>query len=98
MAPHIGRIAFHLGFLVLVLALFCLPFLEVGSAEFVVDLIAIAMASMFLGLVVWSVRREVKRSTLKGKGDADVPGCRGEASQEGQGCAGGKKGDTNSKD
>ncbi|MGY4706293.1 hypothetical protein ACVNPS_00860 [Candidatus Bipolaricaulota sp. J31] len=97
MAPHIGRIAFSLGLTVLLLALFCLPFLEPGSAEFVVDLIAIAMATAFLGLVAWSVRREVKKTISEGgKDDALCGG--GETPQEGQGGVDGKKGDAGPED
>lgn len=59
MEPHVGRIAFTLGIFVLVLALIPLPFLRRDSAEFTVSLIAAVLSSVFLGFVVWSVRRQV---------------------------------------
>lgn len=60
MAPHVGRIAFRLGMTVLVLALIPLPFLRVGSAEFVVDVVAHGISSLFLLLVSLEVRRQAR--------------------------------------
>ncbi len=71
MAPHIGRIAFNLGFLVLILALIPLPFLEPGSAEFVVDLVALGASAIFLGLVAWDVRRQARLSMGRPRRDGD---------------------------
>lgn len=65
MAPHVGRIAFTLGIFVLILALLPLPFLKRGSPEFVVDLIALAAISIFLGFVIWDVRRQARISRMK---------------------------------
>lgn len=59
MEPHVGRIAFTLGIFVLILALIPLPFLRRDSAEFTVSLIAAILSSVFLGFVIWSVRRQV---------------------------------------
>ncbi|TFB07939.1 hypothetical protein E3V08_06245 [Candidatus Atribacteria bacterium MT.SAG.1] len=59
MEPHVGRIAFTLGIFVLILALIPLPFLRRDSAEFTVSLMAAVLSSVFLGFVVWSVRRQV---------------------------------------
>lgn len=63
MAPHIGRIAFTIGILLVTLSLLPLPFLSRGSPEFVVDLIALVLSSTFLALVVWSVRRAARLPT-----------------------------------
>lgn len=60
MGPVIGRIAFTVGLFLVIMALIPLPFLEWGSAEFVVDVIALATSGAFLGYVVWRVRREVE--------------------------------------
>lgn len=66
MAPHIGRIAFNLGMLVLIFAIIPLPFLEPSSAAFVVDILAIMVAAAFLGFMPWNVRREAKKARWKG--------------------------------
>ena len=67
MAPVVGRIAFNIGVLLIVLSLIPLPFLPVGSAEFIVDVIALVCSSIFTGLVVWDVRRQARLS-MKSKG------------------------------
>ena len=58
MAPHLGRIAFNPGMLVLVMAVISLPFLALGSAAFVAALVALVVAAVFLGIVAWHVRRQ----------------------------------------
>lgn len=65
MEPHVGRIAFTLGIFVLILALIPLPFLRRDSAEFTVSLIAAVLSSVFLGFVIWSVRRQVRILRVK---------------------------------
>mgnify|MGYP000412653075 CR=1 FL=1 len=60
MAPTVGRIAFTLGVLLVTLSLLPLPFLPIGSAEFVVDVIAFVLSSIFLALVIWDVRRQAR--------------------------------------
>ncbi len=74
MAPHIGKAAFHLGMTVLVLALIPLPFLRPGSPEFVVDLIALAAATTFLGLIAWLVRRETRTGNRGGRESRETEG------------------------
>ena len=49
-----------MGVLLVTLALIPLPFLPVGSPEFVVDVIALVLSSIFLALVVWDVRRQAR--------------------------------------
>lgn len=58
MAPHLGRIAFNLGMVVLIMAIIPLPSLSPGSAAFVADLIALVVAAVFLGIVAWHVRKQ----------------------------------------
>lgn len=70
MGPVLGRVAFTVGIFLVILALLPLPFLEWGSAEFVVDVLALAMSSAFLGYVVWRVRQEVRM----GLGERDREG------------------------
>jgi len=65
MDPSIGRVAFNLAFLFLVMALIPLPFLDVNSAEFVVDTVALIISALFLAIVTWEVRRQVKMTKLK---------------------------------
>ena len=60
MAPLVGRLAFTIGFSVFLLALITLPFLKLNSAEFVADVLALFLSGIFLGLVVWSVRRATR--------------------------------------
>lgn len=60
MAPTIGRIAFTIGVFLVTLSLIPLPFLPVGSAEFVVSVIAFVLSSIFLALVIWNVRRQAR--------------------------------------
>ncbi len=60
MELYTGKLAFTLGIFILIFALIPLPFLHRGSAEFMADIIAIIVASSFLGFVIWSVRRQVR--------------------------------------
>jgi len=60
MEPYIGRIAFNIGLFILILAMLPIFFLDRSSAEFVIDMIAISVTSIFLLLVVWDVRRQAK--------------------------------------
>ena len=60
MEPHIGRLAFNIGMLLLVLCIFSLLMVRRGSAEYYIDLISLGIIIFFLSLVVWDVRREAK--------------------------------------
>ncbi len=71
MAPIVGRIAFTIGVFLVILSLIPLPFLPVGSAEFVVSVIAFVLSSIFLALVIWDVRRQVRLPS--GKPEAKPP-------------------------
>jgi len=63
MEPHVGKVAFNLAMLLLVLISFSLLIVRRDSAEFVVGLIALGISLAFLGIVVWDVKRQVKAST-----------------------------------
>ncbi len=65
MAPTVGRIAFTIGVFLVTLSLIPLPFLPWGSAEFVVDVIAFVISSIFLALVIWDVRRQARLPVRK---------------------------------
>lgn len=60
-----SKIAFTVGIFILILALIPLPFLRRDSPEFIVDIVAIIVSLVFLGLVIWNVRRQVR--TFKNK-------------------------------
>ncbi len=63
MAPAIGRLAFTVGLTLFLLALAALPALPPGAPAFVVDVLALLISGGFLALLIWSIRRQVARST-----------------------------------
>lgn len=65
MNPVIGRIAFNLGITILILAILPLFVINPDSAEFYVDIMALIFISIFLGIVIWDVRRQVKREYVE---------------------------------
>lgn len=71
MAPAVGRIAFNIGVLLVILSLVVLPFLPRDSAEFVVDVIAFVLSCIFLALVVWDVRRQARLPRRKPPGSGE---------------------------
>jgi len=62
MQPYIGKIAFTLAILNIFLALIPLPILNRNSPEFIVDLLALSFSFIFLIIVVWDIRKQVKRT------------------------------------
>jgi hypothetical protein len=66
MEPYMGRIAFNIAFLLVLLSSFSLPFLKPDSAEFVVDVLALAISLTFLLVVVWDVRRQSRKEITIG--------------------------------
>ncbi len=72
MDPSIGRVAFNIAVLLIVLSLIPLPFLDRDSAEFVVDVLALVISATFLVIVTWDVRRQVKMVQLKTEKDEQV--------------------------
>jgi len=60
MEPRIGRLAFNLAFVVLIFALVPLFFLEVNSPEFVEAMLTLIFDSLFILLVTFEVRRQVR--------------------------------------
>ena len=61
MNPTVGRVAFNIAILLVVLSLLPLPFLNRKSAEFLIDIIALFISLIFLAIVVWDVRRQVRK-------------------------------------
>ena len=61
MPPEMGRSFFRIAFFVTLVSGVLLPFLTPGTAEFVVDVLALGVGLVFMGLVAflarWSVRR-----------------------------------------
>ena len=70
MEPHMGRVAVNIGVLLVVLSILPLPFISMDSAEFVVDVIALAISLVFLAFVTWEVRRQVKLAVPPGSESA----------------------------
>jgi len=64
MNPIVGRIALSMAILFILLSLIPLPYLLIRhshSAEFVIDIFALCFSLTFLFLVVWDIRRQVKK-------------------------------------
>jgi preprotein translocase subunit Sss1 len=61
MPPEMGRAFFRIAFFVTLVSAVLLPFLSPGTAEFVVDLLALGIGFVFIGIVAffarWSARR-----------------------------------------
>ena len=64
MDPNIGRIAFNIGITLLILAILPLFIISWDSAEFYVDIIALIFISIFLTIVIWDVRSQVKKEYM----------------------------------
>jgi len=68
MNPIIGKIAFTMAILFILLSLLPLPYLlsyviTKGrlTASFIVDVIALCFSLIFLFLIIWEIRRQVKK-------------------------------------
>jgi len=57
MSPEAGQAWFRLGTFLVLMSLVSLLFVERGSAEFVVSVLALLIGLAMLGLVAWIVRR-----------------------------------------
>jgi len=57
MSPEAGQAWFRLGTFLVLMSLVSLLFVERGSAEFVVSVLALLIGLAMLGLVAWTVRR-----------------------------------------
>mgnify|MGYP000235729898 CR=1 FL=1 len=64
MNPVIGRVAFTLAIILLLLSVIPLFFLNPNSGEFIVSTIALLFSLTFLILVIWDVRKQVKRTAV----------------------------------
>jgi hypothetical protein len=60
MDPQIGKAAFTLALFVIIPAVILLPLQAPGSAEFVVTLMALVVGLLFLGIVIFVVRRAIR--------------------------------------
>ena len=65
MDPNISRVAFNLGILIIILCLIPLPFLDMNSAEFIVNILALLFSIAFLIFVTYDVRRQAKAFSKK---------------------------------
>jgi|YelNatPaOPRAMG01_1025707.scaffolds.fasta_scaffold127130_2 hypothetical protein len=62
MEPFIGRTAFNIGVFLILLSIFVMPFLKRGSVEYIINIIALGISITFLCVVIYIVRREVKKN------------------------------------
>lgn len=61
MAGLVHRVGLQLGITVLILGLLVLPFVERGTPEFVVNLLGVLFAAIFVVLMWYSGRRQAKK-------------------------------------
>jgi len=71
MNSHTGKLVFTIGILMFIFALIPLPFLQFGSAEFVIDIIALILSLSIIIFVIYKVRRQVR---LEKEGLTKQPG------------------------
>ena len=61
MSPQMGKYVFRIAFFITLVSAVLLPFLTPGTAEFVVDVLALGVGLVFIGVVAflarWSARR-----------------------------------------
>ena len=57
MSPEMGRGFFRVAVFITLVACGLLPFLSPGSAEFVVDVLAMGVGILFMGVVAFFARR-----------------------------------------
>lgn len=60
MPPEMGRSFFRIAFFVTLVSAALLPFLTPGTAEFVVDVLALGVGLVFVGLVAFFARRSAR--------------------------------------
>ena len=58
MDPHTGKLMFTIGIFIFIFSLIPLPFLQPGSAEFVIDILALILSLAILGYVILNVRKQ----------------------------------------
>jgi hypothetical protein len=56
MSPELGRAAFRIGFFITMVSAVLLPFLSAGTAEFVVDVLALVIGLAFIAATAVMVR------------------------------------------
>jgi hypothetical protein len=60
MPPEMGRAFFRIAFFVTLVSAALLPFLSPGTAEFVVDLLALGVGLVFIGIIAFFARRSAR--------------------------------------
>ncbi|MGQ4895091.1 MAG: hypothetical protein ACP6IQ_10765 [Candidatus Njordarchaeia archaeon] len=61
MDPRLGRIAFNIGIFLLLISIIPLFFVEKGSASYIIGMISTVVSLIFLLIVIYEIRREVKK-------------------------------------
>ena len=59
MTPELGRAAFRIAFFITFVSAVLLLFIEPGTAEFVVDVLALSIGIIFIGIIAFFVRQSV---------------------------------------
>jgi hypothetical protein len=60
MSPELGKMAFRLAFFVTFVSAALLPFLQTGTAEFVVDVLSLGVGLVFIAAIAILVRRSTR--------------------------------------
>ncbi|MCD6563494.1 MAG: hypothetical protein J7K23_06210 [Thermoproteales archaeon] len=61
MDPRLGRIAFNIGIFLLLISIIPLFFVEKGSASYIIGIVSTVVSLIFLLIVIYEIRREVKK-------------------------------------
>jgi hypothetical protein len=60
MSAEMGRAFFRIAVFMVVMSAILLPFLPVGSAEFVVDVVTLILGLVFVGILAFLARRSAR--------------------------------------
>lgn len=63
MDPDTGRLALNLAMVLLILDLMALPFINMNSGEFFIALFGLLILILFMTLISFEIRREVKATS-----------------------------------
>lgn len=64
MEPFLGRTIFNIEVFLILLNILVMPFLEKGTVEYIINLIALCMNLLFLYVIINKIRKEVKTSII----------------------------------
>ena len=61
MSPEMGKSFFRIAFFITLVSAALLPFLTPGTAEFVVDVLALGVGLMFIAVIAFAARWSTRR-------------------------------------